>query len=394
MANRVRVVVALAYWVFRVSSIPLRSLDTIAFIRGGLDRSAESDTSQWKDDEEVDNKESEDFIDPPEIENRSKTRKTDVKVMTEEGNKDRTEEEMLEEDAENYSVPDKDTDEQEDYAEIEEVDIEEVDSEDVVEVLVHNEEARIDDERSQNIGAHDQEKDEIEVEESWQENECEDTFETEVIHHTIDDDSSAFVDREELADAYDDDETDVSSPSIPEGHTEGEDRVSIDDIPGADQPTSFQEYKKSIDPETEDFTVLDSTAVDSSITVNPTIIDSSTTDPSGMDSTIKDAAVKKRSPINDIITKEIEQILIKECGFKTSEIKGLNVHIANIIADRKLRRPLDGIPNSWYNGKQKTIDVTKFIRKILIVAVPIVFGTLTYQNLSIGRSEINSMEER
>mmetsp|Transcript_26755 Transcript_26755/g.39580 ORF Transcript_26755/g.39580 Transcript_26755/m.39580 type:complete len:409 (+) Transcript_26755:110-1336(+) len=201
---------------------------------------------------------------------------------------------------------------------------------------------------------------EIEIEEPWEQNEYQTNFEAEVIHHTIDDDSSAFVDREELADAYDDDETAVSSPSLQSGYVEKDDRASIDDIP---RLSTIQDYEETNDSKEEN-----------------DIVTEEESSPGAMD----DAVI----PI------ETQRILIKECGFKKSEIKGLKIHIANVIAQKMLRRPLDGIPTSWYNEKKRLMSKFISVRKMLSVAIPAAIGAVAVYGVfeSFHASRISKKE--
>lgn len=114
---------------------------------------------------------------------------------------------------------------------------------------------------------------------------------------SIDDDSSAFVDRMELADAYDDDEE-------------------------------------------EEVAVLGETTPPEEASTSKAAADA--TSPGGHDEeTIPDAAPAE-------ITKEMSQILMKELKYRRKEVALMRPDIAAIVVSKKLKRPLEGIPNYWY----------------------------------------------
>lgn len=174
-------------------------------------------------------------------------------------------------------------------------------------------------------------------------------YETVAHQHAMDDDSSAFVDREELADAYDDDETSVGATSFRAGHTDDADRASIDDVPRTDEFAGLQDYE-SAQPEPG----LDANADELSVALEgETSVDAN----------------------NAVISKEVEQILVKECGFRKSELRGMKPQIANVVAEKRLRRPLEGIPDSWYDEKRKGLAFAT-LTKVLAVAIPIALGAL------------------
>jgi hypothetical protein len=178
--------------------------------------------------------------------------------------------------------------------------------------------------------------------------EAEAVYETEVHHHTTDDDSSAFVDREELADAYEDDETVVDATSFRAGHSDEDDRASIDDVPGTNESAGIQEYEQT-EPEAQnkaEVTEEEESVQDLKESVQPAVM-----------------------------SKEVEQILVQECGFRKAEIRGMKPQIANVMAEKRLRRPLEGIPASWYDTKKKGLAFAS-LGKVLSAIIPVALGAL------------------
>jgi hypothetical protein len=84
----------------------------------------------------------------------------------------------------------------------------------------------------------------------------------------------------------------------------------------------------------------------------------------------KSAAVRPAA-----VTKEVEKILLQDCGFQRSEIRGLKPQIANVMADKRLRRPIEGIPSSWYEAKKKGVMLAS-LGKVLTAVVPVALGAL------------------
>ena len=167
--------------------------------------------------------------------------------------------------------------------------------------------------------------------------------------HATDDDSSAFVDRDELADAYDDDEAFVGATSFRAGHTDEDDRASIDDVPGAEESTGTQLESQ------DDADEVEQEAGE------------------GVGENVDEE--KAMEPALEAISKEVEQILINECGFRKSELRGMKPQIANLMAEKRLRRPQEGIPDSWYEEKKKGL-VLATLAKVLTAVIPLALGAL------------------
>ena len=171
-------------------------------------------------------------------------------------------------------------------------------------------------------------------------------YETVAHQHAMDDDSSAFVDREELADAYDDDETCMGATSFRAGHTDDSDRASIDDVPRTEESAGMHDY------------------------------DPAQSEP-GLDGNSDELSFEHEgeNSVDAVISKEVKQILVKECGFRKSELRGMKPQIANVVAEKRLRRPQEGIPDSWYDEKRKGLLLAT-LTKVLAVAIPIGLGAL------------------
>lgn len=238
--------------------------------------------------------------------------------------------------------------EYEEYDEAEEADEEEV-FEDAFEELEELEgtESYVEEEPVDDVAVDAEEADEEIPADASEEGEF--GFQTEVIqqHATDDGDSSAFVDREELADAYDDDETAMGATAFRAGHTDDDDRVSIDDVPDAAEP--IQEYEQA-EPEA--------------------VVDDEGEETEEAPEKSSEAAVESSG-----ISKEVEKILIDECGFSKAELRGMKPDIANVMAEKRLRRPVEGIPPTWYEEKTKG-NARAIIGKVLTTALPLALGAL------------------
>mmetsp|Transcript_20004 Transcript_20004/g.30066 ORF Transcript_20004/g.30066 Transcript_20004/m.30066 type:complete len:397 (+) Transcript_20004:47-1237(+) len=356
MSNRVLSILNLLCFAACAASASFQSLEVVAFVRGGADRAgitSEGDTPEWSNGEEDPSFDQSAYSINEDLD---KNEMSDIHIydnVEDDDNDD--DEEATDDDKDAFYVKEHSADKSDDEGdpkhqnEDQESVIKE-DGEDIEmkEGQTEMERGGMDDVNGKVYDREEEQEIEVEVEGSWKQNEYRTNFETEVIHPTIDDDSSAFVDREELADAYDDDETAVSSPALQTVPVENDDRASIDDIPRVEQSSNIQEY--------------DETNYDSH------------------DDTDIDIAAEEEShlePMQDtVVTVATQQILVKKCGFKKSEIKGLKIHIANIIAEKRLRRPLDGIPSSWYDERKKSMIDMMSARKILRLAIPAVICVL------------------
>jgi hypothetical protein len=167
----------------------------------------------------------------------------------------------------------------------------------------------------------------VEPEKTWETPES--SFTTEAVNRD-DGDSSAFVDRMELADAYDEDETTPDSFEVettPDTF-EIEKESSYVDSPAAPvvTPGGSSEQRESVGPRTE--------------------IDAAT-----------------------------REILMNELKYRRSEVERMKPDVAKIAADKKLRRPTEGVPMNWFvAGKASNrSDLQNILPKVL---VPVLVGAL------------------
>jgi hypothetical protein len=183
---------------------------------------------------------------------------------------------------------------------------------------------------------------------------------SEVAQQNTDDDSSGFVDRDELADAYDDDAAVSEATSFRAGHAEEDDRASIDDIPGAGDTTTERQDNEE---ETQaSFEPAGAVQEENGLGIEEFEIDSSS------------------------VTKDVETILVKQCGFRKSEVKGLKPEIANVMAQKRLKRPLEGIPPSWYGSpRSRSAVLVATLRRVVSLAVPVALAALAISGgLDVG----------
>ena len=188
--------------------------------------------------------------------------------------------------------------------------------------------------------------------------------------NTDDESSSANVDRDDLADAYDveeeeesvlvmggddDDEhenfgaTSVSAQGISPGGGDDDDSAIDEEIDSAIEEASA-ELETALEEAVED-------AVDAAMEEVEEEV----------------AAVAAEKAIIDEINEETKQILIKELRWTKREVKFMRPDIAAVVAYKSLMRPREGMPVSWYTegNAPKTNAFTKVLKTAV---VPICFG--------------------
>ncbi|KAL7570376.1 hypothetical protein ACA910_017214 [Epithemia clementina (nom. ined.)] len=137
---------------------------------------------------------------------------------------------------------------------------------------------------------------------------------------TIDEDSSANVDRMEYADAYDEEEEDSSSSSYG----------------GSPEYT----YTSSVpDESSQSITGMDSENHDDKA---PTI------------------------QLSHTITEDMKKVMIKNLKYKTSDLEVIRPEIASIIVAKDIDRPMEGLPLNWYKDGLEPKQSKRIIRKILV----------------------------
>jgi hypothetical protein len=158
-------------------------------------------------------------------------------------------------------------------------------------------------------------------------------------HHTTDDDSAAFVDRMDLADAYDEGEPgigDVLEQAACRGTSEAE--------------VVIQTKEEEATPSSGDIPESVSRA---------------------------DA-----NPLPSFIDSQTEKVLRKDLKFRRYEVKSMRPEIAVVVAQKRLRRPLEGMPRNWYKSdvskrKQSRMLILDTVRLVLSFTLPVLLSGLT-----------------
>lgn len=182
--------------------------------------------------------------------------------------------------------------------------------------------------------------------------------------HTTDDDSMAFVDRMELAD-------DEGEASLTEMHDE-----------------EVIEAEESLVDEAsveDEAAVVDDAATAAAVVADNEVIDSA-----------NETVAESESSIA-VLDDETKRILRKDLKYHRREVNGMKPEIALVLAEKRLQRPIEGIPPSWYTdeakhqraiGARRTKNVVlKIVTAPVAYAVPIVLGGLAIY----GSSDIANM---
>mmetsp|Transcript_8331 Transcript_8331/g.10925 ORF Transcript_8331/g.10925 Transcript_8331/m.10925 type:complete len:344 (-) Transcript_8331:297-1328(-) len=150
---------------------------------------------------------------------------------------------------------------------------------------------------------------------------------------TIDEDSSANVDRMEYADAYDYEEEE-STPFNYSPTVAVEPDTSASTAPAVDSESAAK-TKKETAQEEEAF-----------VDTLPTI------------------------QLASDISEKMKTIMLKELKYRTSDLKVIRPEIASIIVAKKVQRPTEGLPAHWYK-KESSKPISKFRRaaKKIILSV-------------------------
>jgi hypothetical protein len=168
------------------------------------------------------------------------------------------------------------------------------------------------------------------------------SFPSEETHNTVDnDDSSAFVDRMELADAYDEGD---STSFEHEGNAEPAVNVGteVEPINAAKETTTEADSTKAPQP-----------------------------DPGSVDAIIESSTPEV---VPAIITDEMKKALFS-LGYRRSDIPLIKPSVAAVVIEKQLQRPVEGMPENWYlpgkNGKPGKLSF--FITRVLL---PILAGAI------------------
>lgn len=196
-----------------------------------------------------------------------------------------------------------------------------------------------------------------------QENQDEEQEETPVVDveddPTIDEgDSSAFVDRMELADAYDEGETTAGGFELE--NDRDEERTSVSEATAAPVTTTTSSPEPA--PEEEETPLATEEATTSSLLEESDV-----------------ASDDKLVPTE--ITKDMVQAL-KELRYRREEISTMRPDIAALVVEKRLSRPMEGVPDFWCAGlpTKGSSDVKKIVARVVLTAVT---GALAIQ---AGRS--------
>jgi len=178
---------------------------------------------------------------------------------------------------------------------------------------------------------------------------------------STDDDSSAFVDREELADAYDEGESVLGTVRAED--SDDDDRVSIDDVPPPINDELLKGNKDVVEQPQE-----------------------------GATQQLLESSELEGEPIRTIpkfVDKDTEQILVRQCKYKRAEVKAMKPEIAAFVAHKRLRRPLEGMPPNWIKEDTAPLhqsrSLIRIIKHIPKAIIPISIGALAiYGSIDVG----------
>ena len=155
-------------------------------------------------------------------------------------------------------------------------------------------------------------------------------------------DSSAYVDRLDLADAYDDLGMDTEDFDVPPG--DADTASTLDE----DAPNSPEVIKENAAEE-----------VDEVISVN-----------------VDSPADTEVAP--DFIDDDTRNVLLKELNYRRREVDKMKPEIATLVATKKLFRPPEGIPEHWNRSITTTtsvdsllVNVRPVLRRIAKIAIPV-----------------------
>jgi hypothetical protein len=152
-------------------------------------------------------------------------------------------------------------------------------------------------------------------------------------------DSSAYVDRMDLADAYDDD-------------------LGLD---------------------TEDFDVHQGvvSAARSQNTTESTPASLETIDAMAFEvNDVENGESSTGTFVSDVVDDDTKSILLNELNYRKREIDRLKPEVATLVASKKLFRPPEGIPEHWYRTNSTTVNQLTEVRRILLriskIVVPVI----------------------
>lgn len=173
----------------------------------------------------------------------------------------------------------------------------------------------------------------VEPEKTWETPESSFSREAAIPDQAMDDgDSSAFVDRMELAD--DEGETDPGNYEVDiDGDTSGSDSVA---------PSG-----------------------------------SSVAQEEAQESTSSSAAEQRASAAPPTeITAVTKEILMKELRYRRSEVERMRPDVAKIAADKRLQRPAEGVPVNWFVAGKATNNRNGLLKGLPKILVPVLVGAI------------------
>ena len=206
--------------------------------------------------------------------------------------------------------------------------------------------------------------------------------------HT-DEDSSAFVDRMELADAYDEglmeeEEGTLQAEGTPSLATAAQDVSprggTDDDNNGAEEEETS---KKNVEQSAEEEATRENANE---------VVKSTETKPNQEMETLEEISVEEVSKGAETVAGEIpkkeiteamKQVMIKELHWRENEVQAMRPDIAVVVVSKKLQRPREGMPTPWYTSDSLIPSQSKRpIAKILRDVFPICLGVAA---IYIGR---------
>jgi hypothetical protein len=120
---------------------------------------------------------------------------------------------------------------------------------------------------------------------------------------------------------------------------------------------------------------------------------SSSSSSSNTEATVAAAGLKSSTSSNAVITSDIKNILMKQLKYRRNELNVMKPEIAAFVAEKKLIRPQEGIPQNWYkDGNAATARQNSnndIIAKVTKIVIPLAIGAVAlYSITSSGRIEL------
>jgi len=159
-----------------------------------------------------------------------------------------------------------------------------------------------------------------------------------------DEDSAAFVDKMELADAYDDGETTAGGGGgmVSTGIVDNA-RVHEEEMINMEEATSLIEEAVAVADEVQQEQDAAAAAKEKA----------SLATPSTYGSIQEDSPSTTTTSVQYMITLNMRRVLVDELGYLPREVKHMRPDVAAVVVDKMLKRPSSGMPTPWYVDESK-----------------------------------------